>query len=80
LSTAENTWEKELLESYPNCNLEDKIVLDGVGNDMEVQLGKDPDSKVGPAEGIEKKSTRPNRNKREPVWARDYIGFPKGTK
>jgi hypothetical protein len=47
---------------------------------MEVQLGKDPDSKVGPAEGIEKKSTRPNRNKREPVWARDYIGFPKGTK
>jgi hypothetical protein len=61
LSTAENTWEnwKELLESYPNCNLEEKI---------------------GPAEGIEKKSTRPNRNKREPVWARDYIGFPKGTK
>lgn len=82
LSSAENTWEnwKELLESYPNCNLEDKIVLDGVGNDTEVQLGKEPDPNRGPAEEMENKSTRPKRDKKEPVWARDYIGFPKRTK
>jgi len=47
---------------------------------MEVQLGKEPDPNIGPAEGIENKSTRPKRDKRESVWARDYIGFPNGTK
>lgn len=81
LSAAKNTWEnwKELLESYPHCNLEDKIELDGVGNDTKVLIGKETYVDDGPAEGVRGKSSRPNRERKAPAWARDYVGMPPAT-
>jgi hypothetical protein len=73
LSSAENTWEswKELLTSYPNCNLEDKVEFDGEGSDTEVLI----EAHTGPDQETRSKSPRPQRERKAPFWARDYVGI-----
>lgn len=73
LSPAEDTWEnwKELLKSYPHCNLEDKVEFDGEGSDTEVLI----ETNVGPDQVTRSKSPRPQRKRKAPSWARDYVGI-----
>lgn len=65
ISKQEATWEdsEEMLQSYPNLNLEDKIALEGEGNVM----GENEELNDGVAK--DKKLRRNNRiKKKHPMW------------
>lgn len=78
LTTFEDTWEiwLDLLKAYPEGNLEDRLKTDGVGNDAEVQIENGPEDGSSLNQEGMNKSLRPQRQKRAPVWSRDYVGIP----
>ncbi|XP_050908703.1 uncharacterized protein LOC127122406 [Lathyrus oleraceus] len=70
LPALEATWEDytTLVQNYPNLNLEDKVLSDGVGNDTNMQ---GPISTIGPNDS-EPQSTRGKRVRKEPKWLEEY--------
>jgi hypothetical protein len=75
----EATWEDtdHLKEAYPEVNLEDKVELDGMGNDTGVSI-TNPQSPNEPKE----KSPKVKRKRNAPTWLKDYHvpGIRKTTK
>jgi len=67
----EATWENkdELFEAYPNFHLEDKVSLEGMGNDTQVPIANSSNNPIGPKED---KNPKLARERRVPVWAKDY--------
>jgi hypothetical protein len=69
LPPSEATWVDSLRfqTQFPNINLEDKICLDGVGNDTHLDLvpkGKEPSKDIGPSDIGP--SSKPKRNIKRP--------------
>ncbi|XP_050888855.1 uncharacterized protein LOC127094023 [Lathyrus oleraceus] len=70
LPALEATWEDytTLVQNYPNLNLEDKVLSDGVDNDTNLQ---GPISTIGPNDSGPQ-STRGKRVRKEPKWLEEY--------
>ncbi|KAK2380216.1 hypothetical protein QL285_035697 [Trifolium repens] len=79
VSELEATWEDtdHLKEAYPEVNLEDKVELDGMGNDTGVSIT----NSQSPNEPKEK-SPKVKRKRNAPTWLKDYHvpGIRKTTK
>jgi hypothetical protein len=69
-SELEATWEDAdyLKAAYPHVNLEDKVGLEGMGNDTDVSIANSDD----PSKPNMGKSPRPQRAKNIPPWMRDF--------
>jgi hypothetical protein len=72
LPAIEATWEdkEELLKAYPDVHLEDKVSLEGLGNDTHVPIATAAKSLNGLKED---KGPKQTRERAAPMWTKDYV-------